>query len=75
MQELAGRQIRVDYATDRSAGASRVGGGGGFGSNRGGYGDRQQGGGQGDGERGYGGRFDNRGHDDGESGYGGNFSG
>ena len=63
MQELAGRQIRVDYATDKSVGAPRGGGGGGYGGNRGGYGDRQQGGG----------RFDNRGQDDGERGYGGNF--
>ncbi|KAG0580896.1 hypothetical protein KC19_4G208600 [Ceratodon purpureus] len=62
-RELAGRQIRVDYATDKSVGAPRGGGGGGYGGNRGGYGDRQQGGG----------RFDNRGQDDGERGYGGNF--
>jgi RNA recognition motif-containing protein len=57
-RELAGRQIRVDYATDKSAGAPRSGG---FGGNRGGYGDRQQGGGQ----------FDNRGgQEGGERGYG-----
>jgi hypothetical protein len=61
MQELAGRQIRVDYATDKSGGAPR--GAGGYGGNRGGYGDRQQGGG----------RFDNSGNDDGERGYGGSF--
>jgi RNA recognition motif-containing protein len=57
-RELAGRQIRVDYATDRSRDSPR--GGGGYG-NRGGYGDRQSGG--------YG---DNR-QDDGERGYGNNF--
>jgi hypothetical protein len=61
MQELAGRQIRVDYATEKSGGAPR--GASGYGGNRGGYGDGQQGGG----------RFDNRGQDDGERGYGGNF--
>jgi len=59
-RDLGGRQIRVDYATDRrEAGVGRAGGAGGYG-NRGGYGDRQSGGGfngQDDGERGYGGNF------------------
>jgi RNA recognition motif-containing protein len=58
-RDLAGRQIRVDYATDRSKDAPRGGGGGGYG-NRGGFGDRQSGGGF-------------SGHEDGERGYGGNF--
>jgi len=55
-RNLAGRQIRVDYATDKSRDAPR--GGSGFGS-RGGYGDGESGGGfnRQDGERGYGGNF------------------
>lgn len=59
-RELAGRQIRVDYATDKAR--ETRGGGGGFGGRGGGYGDRQSSGygnrrDQGDGERGYGNNF------------------
>jgi RNA recognition motif-containing protein len=49
-RELAGRQIRVDYATDKSDGAPRGGGGGGGGW-RGNYGDRQSSGGRFDSNR------------------------